>query len=241
MLRAALVAVALFVVPNASSAQDTFLVQFRRAVQADDRAAVVGAMRYPITIAIGGFRLPFADAASVLDRYDDIFTPALRDSIAQGAQNITVGVIDGQWRITAITVPHSVADGGAPVDASRDVPRKPASTTPLNAGPRRVTIRVGPRPTQIPGLLAQGATDVLVVFLPKGRLASVRLERVPAGAAVIRVVHGATGDPLGARAAADGRLVSGRPAQSAEYKIEVRRLDNADRAHLPYMLSLSLR
>lgn len=241
MLRAALVAVMLLALTALSSAQDAFLAQLRRAVQADDRAAVVGAMRYPITIAIGGLRLPFADAASVLERYDDIFTAELRDSIARASQDITVGLIDGQWRITAITVPHSVADAGAPVDASPDAPRKPASTTPPNAGPRRVSIRVGPRPTQIPGLLAQGATDVLVVFLPKGRLASVRLERVPAGAAVIRVVHGATGAPLGARAAADGRLVSGRPAESAEYKIEVRRLDNADRAHLPYMLSLSLR
>jgi hypothetical protein len=239
MLRAALVAVMLLALPAVSSAQDVFLAQLRRAVQGDDRAAVVGAMRYPITIAIGGLRLPFADATSVLERYDDIFTPALRDSIARGSQDITVAQIDGQWRITAITVPHGVAETS--VDASREAPRTSAYATPPKVEPRRVAIRVGPRPTQIPGLLAQGTTDVLIVYLPKGRLASVRLERVPAGAAVIRVVHATTGAPLAPRAAADARVVSGRPAASAEYKIEVRRLDNADPAHLPYMLSLSLR
>ena len=240
MLRAALVAVVLLAAPNASSAQDTFVVQLRRAVQTDNRAAVVDAMRYPITIAIGGLRLPFKDAASVLERYDDIFTPALRESIARGSQDITIALVDGQWRITGITVPHVIPEAAVPIDASREVPRKQPSTPPA-AGPRRVSIRVGPRPTLIPGLLARGATDLLIVYLPKGRLASVRLERVPAGAAVIRVVHVTTGAPLGGRTPADGRLASGRPAESAEYKIEVRRVDNTDAAHLPYMLSLSLR
>ncbi len=239
MLRAALVAVMLLALPAVSSAQDAFLAQWQRAVQTDDRAAVVGAIRYPITVAIAGLRVPFVDAASVLERYDDIFTPALRESIARGSKDITVAQVDGQCRITAITVPHVVADATAPVDASSDVRRKQLST--LKAGPRRVSIRVGPRPTQIPGLLAQGATDLLIVYLPKGRLASVRLERVPAGAAVIRVVHATTGAPLGARTVADGRLASGRPGESAEYTIEVRRVDNTDAAHLPYMLSLSLR
>jgi hypothetical protein len=71
-------------------------------------------------------------------------------------------------------------------------------------------------------------------------LASVRVERVPAGAAVIRVVHAATGAPLAARTSADGRFVSGRPAESGD-RIEVRRMDKTDEAHLPYMLSLSRR
>ena len=230
------------VAPAIASAQpaDAFFAQLQRAVQAGDRPAVVGAIRYPITVAIAGLRVPFKDAASVLERYDDIFTPALRESIARGSQDITVALIDGQWRITGITVPHVVPEAAARVDASRDVPRKQPSTPPT-AAPRRVSIRVGPRPTQIPGLLAHGATDVLIVYLPKGKLATVRLERVPVGAAVIRVVHAASGAPLGERAAAGGRLASGRPSESAEYKIEVRRVDNTDAAHLPYTVSLSLR
>jgi hypothetical protein len=248
-VRSVAIALCLFA-PSLARAQssDAFLDQLRRAVEADDRAAVTGAIRYPITISIGGLRVPFTDAASVLERYDVIFTPELRESIAGGSQDITVALVDGQWRLTSITVPHVAADARATVapsaDGSREAGRSSGSTA--SRSPRRVSIRVGPRPTQIPGLLAQGATDVLIVYLPKGKLASVRLERVPAGAAVIRVIHATTGAPLAAKAAAEGRLVSGRPPDSADYRIEVRRIPRpdsggADDAHLPYMLSLSLR
>ena len=82
---------------------------------------------------------------------------------------------------------------------------------------------------------------MLILYLPKGRLASVRLERVPVGAAVIRVVHATTGAPLAARPSVDGRFVSGRPSENGDYRIEVRRTDKTDEAHLPYMLSLSLK
>ena len=143
--------------------------------------------------------------------------------------------MEGQLRITAITVPPFASGGSAaaPADAPTGTARKQE--------PRRVAIRVGPRPTQIPGLLARDATDSLILYLPKGRLASVRLERVPVGAAVIRVVHAATGTPLVARTSADGRFISGRPSENGDYRIEVRRTDKTDEAHLPYMLSLSLR
>jgi hypothetical protein len=239
MLRAAFAAILVLATVADSRAQslDAFLIQLRRAVQAGDRAAVAGMIRFPITIGMVGLRVPFKDAAAFLERYDDIFTPALRESIARGSQDVTVEMVDGQLRITGITVPNVPAETGAsvaaPVESSRGAAKKEV--------PRRVSIRVGPRPTQIPGILARGATDVLIVYLPKGRLASVRLERVPVGAAVIRVRHAGTGAPLAARTAADGRFVSGRPADNGEYRIEVRRTDNIDEEHLPYMLSLSLR
>lgn len=239
MLRAAFAAILLLAPAADARAQslDGFLIQLRRAVQADDRVAVAGMIRFPITIGIAGLRVPFKEAPALLERYDDIFTPALRESIARGTTDITVEIIDGHPRLTAITVPHEPADASAPVATPVETSRGAAR----NAGPRRVSIRVGPRPTQIPGLLTRGATDVLIVYLPKGRLASVRLERVPAGAATIRVVHAGTGAPLGARTSADGRFVSGRPSENAEYRIEVRRTDSTDEGHLPYMLSLSLR
>jgi hypothetical protein len=239
MLRAALAAILLLAPAADSHAQslDAFLIQLRRAVQADERVAVAGMIRFPITIGMAGLRVPFKDAPMLLERYDDIFTPALRESIARGSQDVTVELIDGQPRITGITVPHVPADASPPVAD----PVEPSRGSALKAGPRRVFIRVGPRPTQIPGVLARGATDVLIVYLPKGRLASVRLERVPAGAAVISVVHAGTGAPLSARAGADGRFVSGRPSENGEYRIDVRRTDNTDERHLPYMLSLSLR
>ena len=239
MLRAAFAAILLLAPAADSRAQslDAFLIQLRSAVQAGDRVAVAGMMRFPITVSMVGLRVPFKDAPAFVERYDDIFTPALRESIARGSQDVTVEMIDGQPRITAIIVPHvpteASASAAAPVEPSGGAARKTES--------RRVSIRVGPRPTQIPGILARGATDVLIVYLPKGRLASVRLERVRAGAAVIRVVHARTGAPLAARASADGRFMSGRPPENGEYRIDVQRTDNTDEGHLPYMLSLSLR
>jgi hypothetical protein len=220
---------------------DAFLTQLQRASQANDRNAIAALIRYPITISISGLRVPFADAASFLDRYDDIFNPPLRDAIARGSaidtQSIVVAPVEGQLRITAIIVPQFASGGSAAVVPPADAPMWSAR----KQEPRRVAIRVGPRPTQIPGVLARDATDSLILYLPKGMLASVRLERVPAGAAVIRVVHAATGAPLAARTSADGRFVSGRPAENGDYRIEVRRMDKTDEAHLPYMLSLSLR
>ena len=237
---------------------ETFLAQLQRALQSGDGDAIAAMIRYPVTISIGGFRVPFADAASVLSRYDDIFNPVLRDAIARasvrpqrdrqevsvtqdrfviGTNEVVIEPVNGQLRITSITVPR-LADGGGttvvpPVETPRGTVRKQE--------PRRIAIRVGPRPTQIPGLLSRDATDSFILYLPKGQLAGVRLERVPAGAAVIRVVHARSGAPLGDRTSADGRFVAGRPAEGADYRIEVRRTGNQDEAPLPYMLSLSLR
>jgi hypothetical protein len=224
---------------------DTFLSQLQRAVAADDRAAVVATMRYPITISIGGLRVPFGSAASVLDRYDDIFNPPLRAAIARASAatyrgaGIVIEPAGGRLWMTSIVVPHFVDGSQASAVAGPDDASRGGAVRKQE--PRRVAIRVGPRPTQIPGLLARGGTDSLIIFLPKGNLAAIRLERVPAGAAVVRVLHAKTGVPLSARVSTDGRFVSGRAAEDGDYRIEVQRTDNADEAHLPYMLSLSLR
>lgn len=221
-----------------------FLAQLQRASEAGDRAAIAAMVRYPITISIGGLRIPFADPAALLERYDNIFNPALRDAIARasvsagsviGANEVVVSEVNGELRIVSIQVPPDPAGGStpavAPADRSTGVARKTER--------RRIAIRVGSRPTQIPGLLARDATDVYILFLPKGRLAGIRLERAPVGSAAVRVVHARTGAPLGSRTSADGRYVSGRPTEDGDYYIEVRG-SGAD-GHLPYMLSLSLR
>ena len=219
---------------------DAFLTRLQRASQTGDRDAIAAMIRYPLTIAIGGLRVPFANAPAFLERYDDIFNPPLRDAIARdlghviAAKDVAVESVNGELRITSIRVPDFEEAAAAPIPA-------PAGASRGVVRPRRVAIRVGPRPTQIPGLLARDATDLLILYLPKGKLASVRLERVPPGAAVIRVVHAATGAPLATRPSADGRFVSGRPPENGDYRIDVRRIDKTDEAHLPYMLSLSLR
>ncbi len=251
MARLVTAVTALLIVAASHPAQaqpETFLAELQRASRSDDRAAVAALIRYPITVSISGLRVPFADAASLLTRYDDIFNPPMRDAIARGEMTITtetfvIGAgevvfasVNGKLQIVSITVPSfsgEIATAMPAGDASAGAPRPPE--------PRRVAIRVGPRATQIPGLLGRNATDSLILYLPKGRLAAVRLERVPAGVAVIRVVHARTGVPLGARTSADGRYVSGRPAESADYRIEVQRTGNEEDAPLPYMLSITLR
>jgi hypothetical protein len=248
MVRAATLAIFLIASTVISSAEsqnaaadarqrDAFLSELQRASQAGDRSTIAAMIRYPITIAIGGFRVPFRDAAAFLERYDDIFNPTLGDAIARGSNGVTIEMVNGQWRITAITVPRPAAGESAPVAP----PGEPATSGARTPEPRRVAIRVGPRPTQIPGVLGRDATDSLLLYLPKGRLAGIRLERVPAGSAALRVVHARTGAPLSARTSADGRFVSGRPPESADYRIDVRRTDNRDDGPLPYMLSLTLR
>ena len=222
---------------HAQTPLETFVAQLTRAVQANDRHTIAGMIRYPVAIAIGGVRVPFNDAAALLARYDDIFTPELRESIARGTGDVVIEEMDGHLRITSIRVP-AVAEGLAQPGQQAAEP-KPGAVT---SGPRtrRVAIRVGPRPTQIPGTLVGAMVDTFVLYLPKGKIASVRLERVPPGAAAIRVVHARTGAPLGVRTSADGRFVSGRSAEDGDYRIEVRRLGNDD-GYLPYMLSLTLR
>lgn len=236
----------------ATSQLEAFLQQLQRASQSDDRVAVVEMMRYPIAVSIGGLRVPFADAASVLSRYDDIFNPPLRDAIARatvreltimpdrfviGTNEVVIAHVGGRLRITGIAVPVFIESSGTPTVPRVDTSARDARTQE----PRRIAIRVGPRPTQIAGLLARDAIDTFILYLPKGQLAGVRLERVPAGAAAIRVVHARTGTALGSRTSADGRFVSGRPAEGADYRIEVRRTGNDDESPLPYMLSLTLR
>jgi hypothetical protein len=76
--------------------------------------------------------------------------------------------------------------------------------------------------------------------VPKGQTLGVRLERVPAGTAVIRVVHARTAAPLNPKMV-EGRFVSATAADGAEYRIEVRRLSVDDKASVPYVLSLMLR
>jgi hypothetical protein len=233
-------AVLLYAVTANVSAQnplDTFVAQLQRASHDNDRIAIAAMIRYPLVISIGGgIRIPIADAPTFLARYDDIFTAELRDAIARRSDAVVIQRVDGEPRITSIVVPERAEGADAPasmsVEAKSSGVRKPDT--------RRIAIRVGPRPTQIPGTLSRDSIDTFVLYLPKGKLASVRLERVPSGAAAIRVVHVRTGAALSGRVSADARFVSGRPTEDGDYRIEVRRVGSDD-GHLPYMLSLSLR
>jgi adenosylmethionine-8-amino-7-oxononanoate aminotransferase len=82
MVRAATLAIFLIASTVVSSAEsqnaatdarqrDAFLSELQRASRAGDRNTIAAMIRYPITIAIGGFRVPFRDAAAFLERYDE--------------------------------------------------------------------------------------------------------------------------------------------------------------------------
>jgi hypothetical protein len=64
-----------------------FLAQLQAAVRADDRAAVIGMIRFPLRVGSA----TYADAASVGRDFDRIFTPKVRRSIAgQRPDRLTV-------------------------------------------------------------------------------------------------------------------------------------------------------
>jgi hypothetical protein len=228
---------------HAQSPAQTFLAELNRALQAGDRAAVAAAAQYPLIVSIAaGVRVPFANADALLSRFDEVFTPEVRAAVATGAgalvetpegfnlpnQVLTMRAVGGQMRITRIVVPPAtIAD--APANAGAPVaPREP----------RRIAVRAGPRPTQFAGSLAAGSSDSFLVFVQKGQLLDVRLQR-GRGEAVLRVVNAATGAPLESGAKATF-VVSGRVPTSADYRIEVRRTAAGDEP-LPYMLSVSVK
>src|SRR5688572_7821525 len=100
---------------------EIFLAQLQRASLADDSQSIAAMIRYPITVTIGGLRVPFADATAFLQRYDDIFNPTLRDAIARasvsrgavaGTNAIVITEVNGQLRVTSIRMPRE--DEGPP-------------------------------------------------------------------------------------------------------------------------------
>jgi hypothetical protein len=216
--------------PNLADARQTdeFLGELERAIRGDDRKTIASMVHYPITITMDGFRLPFPDPASLLERYETIFTLALEEALRTA---VVLGYVGGRLGITAIVVPR-----GTPEAASKAAPTR-AGPVP----PRRISIVIGPRPTRVSGALPGSAPDAYLVSVPKGKLLEVRLERVQEGAAVIHVRHDRTRVPLDPKATDGARFVRGRATESADYRIDVERAESADSAPLPYVLSLTLR
>lgn len=241
--------------PLANPELEAFLTELQQAVGATDREAVAAMIRYPLTVSIAGLRVPINDTADFLARYDDLFTDAMRGEIARASAlpatgrtpvdvtpaglSIKSGLmiierVGGHLRIVSMAVPR-VEDAVPGTTASA------ASTSAaIPQAPRRVSIRVGPKPTQVAGSLAIDAVDSYLVFVPKGHTLGVRIERAPAGTAIIRVTHARTGAPLNPKMV-EGRVVSGAAADGADYRIEVRRLADSDTSPLPYMLALTVR
>lgn len=225
----------------AQSQLQPFLEELNRALRAGDRTAVAASVRYPVTVSIGGVRVPFSTPAALLERYEDIFTPEVHAAVGRGMlaavethpgfmignSVLTIQAVEGQLKIVAIVVPPAEAVAASP---------EAAATNPR--APRRIGLRAGPKPTQFAGWLAAGTRDAYVLFVPKGHLLDVRLER-GRGEATVRVVNAATGALL--PSTATGAFIStGRAPVDGDYRIEVERT-TADELALPYMLSVTIR
>ena len=241
MYRLIAASVLLTMTVQAQSPIQPFLAELNRALESGDRAAVAALVEYPVTVSIGGVRVPFQSPAALLERFDDVFTPEVRAAVTAGASTetkdgflVAASVVavtrrGAHLKITSIVVP--------PPD-TQTTAATPATDAANSRAPRRIGVRAGPRPTQFAGLLVAGATDSYVVFVQKGQLLDVRLER-GRNEAVLRVVNAATGAPLGARAQG-APVVTGRVEASAEYRIDVQRTSSDD-APLRYMLTVSIR
>jgi hypothetical protein len=239
-----------------SPAAAAFLMQIQQVLRANDRQAMAALIHYPVTATISGVRVLIGDPAAMVDRYDSVFTVTMRETIAMasvpepdvrnttaglpgrwviGADAVQFGPVNGQFRMTAFVVPaaRTVTDAVVPS-------HQQTAGFPGRSEPRRLGVRAGPGPTRVAGSLYADSTDTYVIHVPKGQLLSVRLERVRAGEAVLRVVHVGSGEPLNPSAADEGRFVAGRALDSADYRIDVRR-NGGDAAPLPYMLAIGLR
>ena len=78
------------------------------------------------------------------------------------------------------------------------------------------------------------------MFVPKGQLLDVRLERV-GRVARARVDHVESRTPLNPRTPDGGLIVVGRSATGGDYRIEVVRTQSGGSDQLPYILSVALR
>ena len=214
-----------------------FLGELKAAVQHDDRARVASLIQYPITVAIAGLRVPVSNSATLIQQYDAIFTPDMRDAILHDDPTaLDLKVIGGTVRVSALRAPPR--ENGSSADDNR-AERPTGSTTAHRDQPRRLMVHVGARPTQFSGNVATGRPDVYVIGASKGQLLEVRLERAGRGA-VVRVTNAKTGTPLNPRVPNGGPAVLGRTETAGDYRIEVHRT-GGEEGSTPYILSITAR
>ena len=221
----------------------------------DDRAAVAARVRYPLTVFARGVRVPLPDAAALIDRYDAVFSPALKElvaaaalprerresaggSIVVGRRSATIaGALlvepsDGTLKITGITMPLE-----QPAAEARS---RSASATPRGARRQERLAPVG-RPVQRSGALGRGEQHTYVLRAKKNQLLDVRITNVSRRDIVARIVHAKTGAPLDPQTRDGVRTWVGRIPEDGDYRIDVVRLAAGGEQWLPYLISVRLR
>ena len=232
-----------------------FLRELQRAVARDDREAVAAKVQYPLIVFATGMRIPIADAASLIQTYDVVFSPALKavvaeaslptrgrtvpkypvavvaDAVIVGDEVIRIQPVGGTLKVTGVKVPLAPPSALAPAAPSRGAA--------VSREPRRLGLRVGQ--TRLSGALAPGARDAYVVSVMKNQLLEVRIDGVSGRAIVARIVNSKNREPLDARARDGVRTWTGRVPEDADYRIDVVRLAPAGEPRLPYVIVISLR
>jgi len=211
-----------------ATSADALLKELERAIGRDDRQAVVALVQYPMTVDVAAVRIPIRDATALLQTFDAVFTPELKDAIRDRSAIrdglIEVASAQGLVKITGISVPNpSRAAGGATLRG------------PTPRGPRRVvftTVEVA----QLSGSLPPGRSDAFVVRVEKGRVLEARIDGISGRDIVLKVAEAITRTPLDGKAAAGARLWVGRVPETADYRIEVTRLAKHGGELLPYIL-----
>ena len=101
-----------------------FLADLKGASARRDAQAIAALVRFPLVVNISGVRVPVQNAAELVERFDAIFMPELRDAIAASsavksgegfalANNLVqVTSVADSLKITAITVPPAAAAPG---------------------------------------------------------------------------------------------------------------------------------
>jgi hypothetical protein len=245
---------------------DAFLEQLQRASARNDRQAIAAMIQYPIAVIVGGgLRVPVENAAALIERYDVIFTPDLKEIIAHtrasagrgrvpakyplgvtpdglviGRNALLIKPIAGSLKITSITVPaasSSVAHDARPVERASAGSARSAR----QQEPQRILFRAGQRSRQFSGALSLRETDSFIVWAKQGQLLEIRVDGVRGRDIVARVRDAASQSAIDTRAAEGTRAWTGRVGASGDYRIDVVRLASAGEPLLPYLLIVSLK
>ena len=236
-----------------------FLRELQVAVARDNREAVAARVQYPLIVFAAGMRIPIVDAASLIQTYDVVFSPALKaviaeaslptrgrtapkypvavvaDAVIVGDEVIRIQPVGGALKVTGIKVPLAPPSALVPAPAT-PAPSRGAATS---REPRRLSLRVGQ--ARLSGALAPGARDAYVVSVMKNQLLEVRIDGVSGRAIVARIVNSKNREPLDARARDGVRTWTGRVPEDTDYRIDVVRLAPAGEPRLPYVIVISLR
>lgn len=247
--------------PDATEGAATFLSTLQRNLLRDDRPAVAAMIHYPITVRSGTLRIPFQNVSELIEGYDLVFTPGLKDAVAQttmpgqpsrgrftagiNPQGLLIGngVIlaepaDGGYKITRIALVLEPAAAGT---ATPSAPLPGATPKSSRSTPQRITIGGRARMGQASGSLEPNETRSYLVWAGQGQMFDVRVDGVRGREIIVRVYNAKTGAPVDARAAEGLRRWAGRVAIASDYRIEVVRTTPANDEPAPrYVLVVTV-